>query len=165
MEVIRKLKLLKAVAGVSIVLSLSACDEQQIVQKEIKEKIVEFQSGPTEENKKPSVIKQIIPSSLYGFWVNENSFIVISNYHGRYYLKQYVKNKSENTRIFDGLTQNHNKFSGIFVNAKNLGEEISLELNEQKNKLTISTKNGEETYKSTEMTPDTYLINYTNKDS
>jgi Na+-translocating ferredoxin:NAD+ oxidoreductase RnfG subunit len=153
------LKLLKAAVVVSFLLSLSACDAQQDLQKEVKNKIVEFQSRPSKENK-PSVLNQIIPSSLYGFWVNENSYLVISNYHGRYQLKQYVKNESENTRIFSVTTQNKNNFSGIFVNTKNLGDEISLELNKQKNKLTISTKNGEETYKSTEVDSDTYLKNF-----
>lgn len=153
------MKLLKAAVVVSFLLSLSACDAQQDLQKEVKNKIVEFQSRPSKENK-PSVLNQIIPSSLYGFWVNENSYLVISNYHGRYQLKQYVKNESENTRIFSVTTQNKNNFSGIFVNTKNLGDEISLELNKQKNKLTISTKNGEETYKSTEVDSDTYLKNF-----
>ncbi|WML26858.1 hypothetical protein [Neobacillus sp. OS1-33] len=153
------MKLLKAAVVVSFLLSLSACDDQQDLQKEVKNKIVEFQSRPSKENK-PSVLNQIIPSSLYGFWVNENSYLVISNYHGRYQLKQYVKNESENTRIFSVTTQNKNNFSGIFVNTKNLGDEISLELNKQKNKLTISTKNGEETYKSTEVDSDTYIKNF-----
>lgn len=155
----RGLKLLKAALGVSIIFGLSACDEQQSIQKEVKKKIDEFQNVSTKENK-PSVLDQIIPSSIYGFWVNENSYIVISNYHGSYQFKQYVKNESENTRIFSVTTQNKNKFSGIFVNAENLGDEISLELNKQKNKLTISTKNGEETYKSTEVDPDTYVTDF-----
>ncbi|MCM3729567.1 hypothetical protein M3226_28705 [Neobacillus cucumis] len=155
------MKLLKAAVVVLMLLSLSACDEKKAIQKEIKKKIVEFQSGPTKENK-PSFINQKgpTPSDIYGFWVNKDSYIVISNYHGRYQFKQYVKNESQNIKLFAGITQDKNKFSGIFVNAENLGDKISLELNDRKDELKIVTKNGENTYKFTDITPNTYVTNF-----
>lgn len=155
------MRLLKSVLGVSIILSLSACDEQQTVQKEIKKKIDEFQNVPKEENKISYNPEEPTLSDIYGFWVNKESYIVISHSYGRYQLKQYVKNESQNTKLFTEVIQTgKNSFSGIFLNDEDLGDKLSLKLNDRKDELTIETENGKNTYKYTNITPDAYIMSF-----
>ncbi|MED4206383.1 hypothetical protein [Neobacillus mesonae] len=153
-------KSLKAAAGISIILGLSACDEENIIQEEIKKKFHEFQNENIEAKFVGKIENGPTRSDLYGFWVSVDSYIVISNGNDRFQLTQLNKNVSKSTKYFMDTFQEGNKIYATFLNEENLGENFSFQFNDRKDTLTMTTKEGEKIYKYTETTPEAYINNF-----
>ncbi|WP_066398617.1 hypothetical protein [Neobacillus mesonae] len=154
------MKALKAAAGISIILGLSACDEENIIQEEIKKKIHELQNETVEEKFVGKIANGPTRADLYGFWVSVDSYIVISNGNDKFQLTQLNKNVSKSTKYFMNTAQEGNKIYATFINEENLGENFSFEFNDRKDTLTMTTDEGEKIYKYTEITPEAYINNF-----
>ncbi|ESU32007.1 hypothetical protein G3A_13585 [Bacillus sp. 17376] len=97
-------------------------------------------------------------SELYGFWVNKDSYIVISNSGSKMNLKEYIKNESEiDHGKFELSSRDTNRFEGQFLDSK---KDISFKLSEDKKKITV-TKDGEsKVFKYTDVSPIDYVSTY-----
>lgn len=97
-------------------------------------------------------------SELYGFWVNKDSYIVISNAGSKMKLKEYIKNESERDHgLFEVSSYKNDLFEGQFSDSK---KEISIELSEDKKKITVTKDGKSKVFKYTDVTPEDYVSAY-----
>lgn len=120
--------------------------------------IFAFDSFSTNQSKM-KVEAQDNKSELYGFWVNKDSFIVVSKGNNQNInLKEYIKNESQiDHGQFELNSYKNHLFKGEFLDSK---KDISFKLSEDKKEITV-TKNGEsKVFKYTDVTPADYVSGY-----
>lgn len=120
--------------------------------------IFAFDSFSTNQSKM-KVEAQDNKSELYGFWVNKDSFIVVSKGNNQNInLKEYIKNESQiDHGQFELNSYKNHLFKGEFLDSK---KDISFKLSEDKKKIRV-TKDGEsKVFKYTDVTPADYFSGY-----
>ncbi|MFJ7684653.1 hypothetical protein [Peribacillus butanolivorans] len=156
----------KMTVGFLVICCLAACDEQQIIKKEMIQIQKKTEVQDTSSSNLPSYnAPKYLGKYLYSYWVAEGSFLVILRDEiSTFTMQRITKDYIGPIRHFEIIEPTDNKITGVLysVEKQNRTSLFTLELSEDKTELTITLPNEKPvTFKETEMTPEEYNASYT----
>jgi hypothetical protein len=108
-------------------------------------------------NKPAPKFEERVGRDLFGFWMGEDSHLVISTAgEDQFHFRETHQNREqENDRIFTLSSQKENSFKARF---KETGEDFEIDVNKELRELTVIIDGNKKVYQATVITPEQYLV-------